>query len=246
MEYKTRKFTIYAANLVIQGKEGKLMSMRDIFSKRLKALRKEIGISQEAFADALGVARATLGYYEKGERLPDIEFLDIVCEKTGCSMEYLMGRSDNMKPSFDKIGAETGLSDKAIEALMRIRTIGENRMLNLLIGHEQFSYLLIDMMKIIACSANDDPDFDSAEYIEYKYFRASKRIREICESSDFGLNVYQDLVRNEGRNLEHIDIELDSLMTEIKSRRVQQEKDDTERETIDPLFRFRRRMEKEE
>ena len=222
------------------------MSIRDVFSKRLRALRKEIGISQEAFAEALGVARATLGYYEKGERLPDIEFLDLVCDKTGCSMGYLMGHSDNMKPSNEAIGSETGLSDGAIEALMCIHVSLGSTMLNHLIEHRKFGILLVEMTKISACSGNVDPDFPSDRYIDYKLFQAAGMIREICQSINTTEEGWQLITSAEQQKLIQVDGAFDSLIAEIKALQARQEDEKLEREKTDPVFRFRRRMKKGE
>lgn len=70
--------------------------MKRRFSERLYRLRSAIGVSQDALAKALNVSRAAIGYYENGERLPDIEFLDRINWVTGCSLDYLLGRSDLM------------------------------------------------------------------------------------------------------------------------------------------------------
>ena len=159
------------------------MSIRDIFSERLKALRKEIGVSQDVFAQRLGVARATLGYYEKGDRLPDIEFLDLVCSKTGCSMEYLMGYSENMKPSNDKIGSETGLSDKSIEVLSGVNISKNSDILNFLIEHPRFKELLRSMKILSYHSTGKYAELISASYREYKLYQASGIIREMCQDA---------------------------------------------------------------
>lgn len=70
--------------------------VREYFPKRIRSLREASGLSQEAFSKALGVSRAAIGYYENGERLPDISFLATVYELTGCSLKYLLGYSDTM------------------------------------------------------------------------------------------------------------------------------------------------------
>lgn len=52
----------------------------DNFSKRLKTLRETAELTQEQLAKELKVSRGAISYYEKGERTPDIEFLDSVSE----------------------------------------------------------------------------------------------------------------------------------------------------------------------
>lgn len=69
------------------------MTIHTVFPERLKTLRESRGLKQEDFAEQLGVARASLSYYESGKRTPDIHFLSKVCEVTGCSSDYLLGYS---------------------------------------------------------------------------------------------------------------------------------------------------------
>ena len=70
--------------------------VRDHFPERIYALRTASGLSQDAFAKALGVSRTAIGYYENGDRLPDIAFLAALHECTGCSLDYLLGYADTM------------------------------------------------------------------------------------------------------------------------------------------------------
>lgn len=58
------------------------------FGDRLKKLRGSV--SGKAFADRLGVNRQTLYRYERGERVPDIGFIQTVSAITGASAEWLI------------------------------------------------------------------------------------------------------------------------------------------------------------
>ena len=58
------------------------------FSKRLKELRETAGLTQEQLAKELKVSRGAISYYEKGERTPDIEFLDSVAEYFQIPLEF--------------------------------------------------------------------------------------------------------------------------------------------------------------
>lgn len=90
------------------------------FATRLKTLREVAGLNQSELAKSLGVSRSSISFYEKGERVPDIEFLDKVTEFFGVPTNYMLGYIDNRKEEYINIGIETGLSDEAIEALGRI------------------------------------------------------------------------------------------------------------------------------
>lgn len=80
------------------------MTTSEIFANRLKELREEKGLSQTQIADALGVSRGSISYYENGERTPDIGFLAQVKEYFTVELDYLLGYSDHKhkkKESFD-------------------------------------------------------------------------------------------------------------------------------------------------
>lgn len=87
------------------------------FAERLKGLRTKIGLSQDAFAKSLGVSRAAIAYYESGERVPDITFLSLLSSLSGCSLDYLLGRSNNMIPVHSDFAADHEMSDEEYRAL---------------------------------------------------------------------------------------------------------------------------------
>ena len=83
------------------------------FSKRLKELRETVGLTQEQLAKELKVSRGAISYYEKGERTPDIEFLDSVSMFFDLPLEYLMGFTDNIKREHQNMYEFYGLTDEA-------------------------------------------------------------------------------------------------------------------------------------
>ena len=60
----------------------------DIISKKIKALRKTRGITQEQLAEKLGVQRATISNYEIGRRSPHIKDLEKIADALGVSLDY--------------------------------------------------------------------------------------------------------------------------------------------------------------
>lgn len=97
------------------------MDTKEIFSKRLLELREEKGISRQIAADSLQISRASLEYYEKGLRLPDVCVLAKIADYYGVSADYLLGRSEVKSIDPDKqlnIACEyTGLSENSIREL---------------------------------------------------------------------------------------------------------------------------------
>lgn len=69
---------------------------RDVFPERLKFLREKCGMSCAALAEKIGVTGASIGYYERGERTPNIEILQSLCKTFEVSADYLLGISDVM------------------------------------------------------------------------------------------------------------------------------------------------------
>lgn len=56
--------------------------------KRIKALRKTKGLTQEQLAEKLGVQRATISNYEIGRRSPHLKELEKLANILGVSLEY--------------------------------------------------------------------------------------------------------------------------------------------------------------
>ncbi len=93
------------------------MAVMNTFAKRLKFLREEHKLSQTELANALGISRGSLSFYENAERTADIETLYKVSEYFGVTLDYLIGKSDNRTKENAVIGEDIGLSDKSIKVL---------------------------------------------------------------------------------------------------------------------------------
>ena len=78
--------------------------------ENLKALRKEHGPTQEAFAKSLGIPTNTYANYEKGVRQPDSDFWIAVAEKYNVSIDYLLGFTDD--PQRSKFATPSKLDQK--------------------------------------------------------------------------------------------------------------------------------------
>ena len=80
--------------------------MNERFARALGALRREKGISQRQAARDLGVSQALLSHYENGIREPTFEFLLRAADYFGCSVDYLLGRSNDRGGAFVPAGNE--------------------------------------------------------------------------------------------------------------------------------------------
>lgn len=103
------------------------MTTIEIFSERLMKVRKERNIKRQNAADEIGISRASLEYYEKGKRKPDIEVLASLAKYYNVSADYLLGFSET--ESFDEnkkaISKHTGLTGQSIENLVLYKALKE-------------------------------------------------------------------------------------------------------------------------
>ena len=65
------------------------------FSDRIKQLRAEQGMTQEALGNIIGVTRFSVYTYEKGLNYPEVRGLIILADYFKVSIDYLVGRTDN-------------------------------------------------------------------------------------------------------------------------------------------------------
>lgn len=232
------------------------MSIRKVFSERLKALREAIGITQGEFAEALGVARATLSYYENGNRTPDIEFLDIVNQKTGCSLDYLMGYVDVMKEKNEELASNTELNDKSIEAIDLLD--GGPDFKNFVFSHPKFTKLYNILIKMSAYDKDMHGLYAGEGYLNYKAYEGASIIREIAsEAHMLGLPLlmaqsYIHDIKVENSAIELIDESMQNVLQQQNDMRVENSKSeevrlsesserlkqDIERAKTDPMLRF--------
>lgn len=84
----------------------------DYFGIKLRHLRKEKKLSQSEVAEALGVSQGAISYWEKGEKLPDLNTFWILCQFLDVEPSYLMG-------SYRDITASTGLTDDSLMVLTK-------------------------------------------------------------------------------------------------------------------------------
>ena len=69
---------------------GEIMTL----SKRIMQLRKKQNMSQEKLASILKVTREAVSMWEIGQRRPNLDTLQKLADFFGCSVDYLLGRTD--------------------------------------------------------------------------------------------------------------------------------------------------------
>lgn len=81
--------------------------MKNMISTNLRYLRNKNNLSQEQFAEKLGVSRQTIAKWENGESLPDIERCAEIAYECGTTLdELIMCTLDESK--YDKADSEDG------------------------------------------------------------------------------------------------------------------------------------------
>lgn len=84
--------------------------MKIKFGNRLKELRQEINCTQGDLSKKLNVHKGTISNWENGHRFPDEEVLVKLSDLFGCSLDYLLGRTDE-KTMFKDIYTGKELSE---------------------------------------------------------------------------------------------------------------------------------------
>lgn len=62
------------------------------FSNIFRKIREQSGLTQQQLADKLGISRSAVGMYEKGEREPNFETLELIADTFNVDMNYLLGK----------------------------------------------------------------------------------------------------------------------------------------------------------
>lgn len=81
-------------------------------SDKILKLRKESGLSQEAFAEKLGVSRQSVSKWESGVSIPETDKILAMSELFGVSTDYLLKNDEPTAPSED-IPSESSVNEKA-------------------------------------------------------------------------------------------------------------------------------------
>ena len=61
---------------------------RDIFSRKLRQLRRELGLTQSEMAEKVYLSRCCITNYERGYRYPDLQTLTYMAERLNVDVGY--------------------------------------------------------------------------------------------------------------------------------------------------------------
>lgn len=80
-------------------KYGKFETNKEKIGKKLKELRTNLNLSQQALADECKISQTTYSGYETGHYLINTTNLYYICKTYNISMDYLVGRTNTPKIS---------------------------------------------------------------------------------------------------------------------------------------------------
>ena len=117
------------------------MTEKNVFSERLTQLREDRGLKRQEVADSLEISRASLEYYEKGQRKPDIEVAARIAKYYGVSTDYLVGVSAAQVTASENETLKTvcdylGISEASAEQVSYLTSIGYNTNMDAILSSE--------------------------------------------------------------------------------------------------------------
>ena len=141
------------------------------FSTRLRQVRVESGLTQQQFADEIGISVAALSYYETGKRVPDIVFLAKLYEYFLIPVDYFLGYTDSKVKGNPNISNKLHISDKAIDQIVEYNGNVERYeycenidVFNTLLENKEF-YNVLDL--IVGIGLESTYQMPDDEYIQY-------------------------------------------------------------------------------
>ena len=192
-----------------------------MFPSRLRELRADAGISQEALSKILGCSKSTLGLYETGDTLPDAKTLEAMAAHFVVGADYLLCLSDIKTPNLQlkEICAQTGLTEAALYTLLLYQKTP---------ALEGLNHLLEDPNFMIACNQIGRLVSDTASAREYEH-STPYRFEDFLlrENPDNGVVLYgydvcehnfQAFIREFTNNIETL-IGLKSLREYVRQKR---------------------------
>lgn len=98
-----------------------------MFAENLRILRERKEMTQQQLADALKISRSTIGMYEKGNREPDFETLELIADFFNVDMGRLIGNLTPKKGNWIPVlgSVRAGLPVEAVENIIDYEEISE-------------------------------------------------------------------------------------------------------------------------
>ena len=143
------------------------------FSRRLRQLRKEKGVSQEYMSEKLGLAKCTYGTYENSKYIPDADTIAHLSDYFNVSADFLLGLTDSSyterNENLYSVNFSSSCKDKLLD-IAKDKVLTE--IFEMLITNRHFEDFLMYMHTYLVFSAKVHKDF--IERIGNSYNKATK------------------------------------------------------------------------
>lgn len=93
--------------------------------ERIVQVREELGLSRADLSRKTGIALASLGYYEKGERDPGSENVEKICRALNVSSDYLLGLTNTKAPAAPVSSLDPARAEQAAHLSSMIYQLAE-------------------------------------------------------------------------------------------------------------------------
>ncbi len=109
-------------------------------NERIRKLRKELKVSQEAFGNKIGIKKASVSLIEKGINNPSEQTIKSICREYNISIAWLKDGIGDMftnlpETLLDELANEYNLNDqmkKLIKTLLELDENSQNTLINIL------------------------------------------------------------------------------------------------------------------
>lgn len=95
-------------------------------SKRIKETRENSGFTQQQLAEAVGVTKTAIYYYEKGQKVPSADVLKNIALALNVSTDYLLGLTDDPRPKESSFNLYDFLPENLKTTPKNLREIGSH------------------------------------------------------------------------------------------------------------------------
>lgn len=180
--------------------------------RKLKDLRDKADLTQTEFAEKIGATRSLVNMWEAGERPVKLNYLERIADFFGCTVDYLLCRSNVYSPNPDiqAACAYTGLSEDAIDRIQMLFRLESERNFPVMAPLEsiiksesilKILYGLHDLSDVIG-----QAESLKANSVRYKdeYARACHLVRDRIEVDLYRLSKYSDEMVDEISGAENV------------------------------------------
>lgn len=99
---------------------------------RIKKIRKELNLTQQAFADKLGIKRNTVATYENGRNMPIDAVVSLICRVFNVNKDWLLTGSGDMflkipSDTLEKLKQEYNLDDFSYRLICEYLELDETK-----------------------------------------------------------------------------------------------------------------------